>query len=200
MEREEEYRILINRFSRYLEEDIRCIAVGSYVAHQGKTDLVMNLGKRLAKLGYKTLLMDFNMYSPMLSRLIPHEKSEGLIEAIEILKKRGDESVVSEFAQATADENLFVYTRGGYLSKPYKEHISESNISKLIKVLRKEYKFILIEAPDLRYLSFSEVCLQSSDGYLLVVKADSIYYKQVIELKKKTERLEAVNLGAVFMG
>lgn len=198
---EENYRSLINYCYKWSKQNIRCIAVTSYIENQGRTMLVETLGSKLAAAGYKTLIIDCDVIKPTLSKRFCCRRSEGILEIEEKINKSKGKIVTAnilEYAQETEVENLYFYSRGGYLEKTQEKYINERTIKYLLEILKQQFMFILLDIPSFKYLSYAQVFLSGADGYLLMIKSDTILLREVKAIKKKIKKIDCQLLGAIL--
>lgn len=198
---EENYRTLMNHCHKWSINGMRCIAMTSFVENQGRTMLVYELGKRLAEVGYKTLIVDCDVTRPSLSAKMKAEDSQGIQELEAMIGNLNINVLlgnISDYAQTTDIQNLYFCSRGGHLGKPQEKYISKQKISLLFKVFKEQFDFVLLDVCSLKYLSYAQVFLESADGYLLLVKADTIQLRDMKLMRRKLKKIESNILGTIF--
>lgn len=202
IEQDEYYRVLAGQVCKFTEKGMRCFSITSSTEHQGKTDIILSLGKMLAHMGYKTLIIDAQLRQPTLSRKIKCYRSEGFVEIMENFKEGKDLSEIKSralsYIQPTEYQNLDFYSRGGYLEKKYKEYIESKEIGMFLEAFKETYEVILIETCSLNYLSLTQSFLEEADGYFFTVKARSVPYHQAAELKNQLHKVKGNSLGAIL--
>ena len=68
----------------------------------------------------------------------------------------------------------------------------------LFKVFKEQFDFVLLDVCSLKYLSYAQVFLESADGYLLLVKADTIQLRDMKLMRRKLKKIESNILGTIF--
>ena len=198
---EENYRTLMNHCHKWSKNGIKCIAMTGFVENQGRTMLVYELGKRLAEAEYKTLIVDCDVTRPSLSKKMKEMYSGGPqrletmiydININEILK------YILDYIQPTDIRNLYFCSRGGSLDKPQEKYISKERISILFEAFKEKFDIILLDVCSLKHLSYAQVFLESADGYLLLVKSDTIPLRDMKLMRRKLKKIDSNILGAVF--
>lgn len=146
-------------------------------------------------------MIDGNVLLPDLSKQYPLKNAQGMLEAIEQINTTQGKVTTSEllkYAQSTEIENLYLCSRGGYLQKPYTGYINQRAVHHLLKIFKRNFMFVLIEVPSFMYLSFAQVFIESSDGYLMIVKKGTIPIREIPLVREKMKIIKAQPLGAIL--
>ena len=162
-----------------LERDHKVIAVTSSSSGEGKTTTSANLAMSLAQMG-KVLLIDADLRKPSIAKRfdIPvfHPGLSNLIVGTEQL---------TECVHIDVESGVVIMPSGQIPSNPL-ELLSNARFSEVIKRLRAEYDYIIIDTPPTQAVSDALVIAQSTDSVIYVVKADITRIKPI---KAGIERL-----------
>jgi len=162
-----------------LERDHKVIAVTSSSSGEGKTTTSANLAMSLAQMG-KVLLIDADLRKPSIAKRfdIPvfHPGLSNLIVGTEQL---------TECVHVDVESGVVIMPSGQIPSNPL-ELLSNARFSEVIKRLRAEYDYIIIDTPPTQAVSDALVIAQSTDSVIYVVKADITRIKPI---KAGIERL-----------
>lgn len=177
----------------YLNADgkAKVIQIESSVMSEGKTTTISNLAVSLGMTNKKVLVVDLDFRRPKVHRVFSLSKDNGIAEYfLDNLKKE-------ELIKKTEYKNVDVITRGAQVYNSSLLLVSDK-FKELIKELREEYDFVLLDcAPVLQisdYIHISKV----SDGVLFLVAYASTTRAQVSEAVKELKKNGANILGTVF--
>jgi Mrp family chromosome partitioning ATPase len=136
-------------------------------------------------------VVDANLTSPGLHQQFQTENTHGLADALR------DPESIRKFTGRVARENLWLLTSGAD-SAGWQNLISSDRMRARIAELRREFHYVLIDAPALNVANHGFVLGHAADGVVLVIKANSarreIARKAVQELESAQVRI----LGAVL--
>ncbi len=168
----------------------KVIMVTSSNPGEGKSTTALNVASAFSQLGSKTLLIDADLRKPIIHKKAHLQNSKGL------------SSVLVGFAKAEETINSInpffdVLTSGPTPPNPG-ELLASAEFDELIKKLREEYDYIVIDTPPVNIVSDPVVVAPRTDGILLVVKDRKTHHE---EFKSAVASLEFTNvriLGAVI--
>jgi receptor protein-tyrosine kinase len=156
-------------FSQANGSQIQVIAITSSNPSEGKTTIASNLGIALAEIGRRVVIVDADMRKPRLHQVSGQANSWGLNEILQ------DRDPVMEYpcetlARKTAIPNLSVVVSGrgsgGAASLLHSPRLAE-----LLKRLREEFDFVLIDSPPMLQLADSRVLGRLANGVILVIRS-----------------------------
>jgi len=131
-----------------------------------KSNIVANLGYIFQKANYKTLIVDFDLYSPMLHKLFNINLNSGVSDFL-----AGKEDNLDNLIQHTKYDKLDIITAGSI-----REDASELILSKrlyfLLGILKKRYNYIFINAIPLTLEADVLYIMKYSDVNLIVVQQE----------------------------
>jgi len=172
--RSEAYRQLRTNLE-YLraENPPQVISIASPLPGEGKTTTSLNLGIAFARSGYKVLCMECDLRRPSANEFIPdHCKEFGVTEILNgKVPLKGKKGLIS-LIQYDEGTGIHLLASGAQALNP-SELLDSPIYEKVIKRLRKDFDFILIDSPPLLPVTDAGLIAQQSDGVLLVIKAGS---------------------------
>ncbi len=150
------------------DRNLKTVVVSSVNPQEGKTSVLCNLGISLAETKQRVLLIDADLRRPRLHKMFDVCNDWGLTsllqqpEAIESMPVQG-------LARPTRIPELWVMPAG-----PGTATISglfySNEMKRLLRRLRKEFDFVLIDTPPVLPFCDARVLGQLSDGVILVVR------------------------------
>ncbi len=168
----------------------KVITVSSANPGDGKSTTALNIASSFSQLGSKTLLIDADLRKPIIHKRAHLQNSKGL------------SSVLVGFCsteEAINSINPFfdILTSGPTPPNPT-ELLASNEFDELVKKLKEEYDYIIIDTPPVNIVSDSIVVAPRTDGILLVVKDRKTYHE---EFKMAVSSIEFSNvriLGVVI--
>lgn len=163
-------------------QDYKVILITSTDENEGKTTTALSLGRSLAELGKKVLVIDADMRkSVFASRYAKTKRLSGLSE---VLTGMG---TFSECLCETQDANLHILSAGKYPPNPV-ELLNSRYFKNLVEGARKHFDFVIIDTPPLGRVIDAAVVAPVCDGAVLVMgnKARSGQTKKVVSQLEKT--------------
>lgn len=177
----------------YMNADGKCkvIQIESSLSHEAKTTVISNLAVSLGNTEKKVAVVDLDFHRPKLHRMFELEKEKGIAEYMQGVCTMGD------IVKSTKYKNVDIVTRGADIYNPSITFLSEK-FANLIKYLREEYDYILLDcAPVLQvsdYIHISKI----SDGVLFVIAYGKTTKSQVVEAINLLRKNDIKLLGSVF--
>jgi capsular exopolysaccharide synthesis family protein len=162
----ESYRGLRTRLMRLQSANgFRSLVVTSAVQGDGKTLTSVNLAISLSQLPHcRTLVMDADLRTGGLSKLLNLPKGPGLVEILQ-----GDRAY-TQMICSTDLSNLYVLGIGSEVSSPV-ELLAGPALQKFIAWASESFGMIVIDAPPLTGITDCELVTSVSDAALIVVRA-----------------------------
>jgi capsular exopolysaccharide synthesis family protein len=181
----------------------RILLVTSATHAEGKTTVTANLGRSLARIGAKTLLISGDMRSPTLHEQFDLPSSPGLSECLRTAQT--DQSALGDAIDAAIrpapDElNLDIMAAGRTPSHPT-SLVSSPALGTVVEALsERDYTYVLIDSPPLLGISDAQLLARQADDLLLVGRLDRVSPYQVEELQGLLARLELAPVGLTVVG
>jgi capsular exopolysaccharide synthesis family protein len=166
----EQFRVLQARLEQVQRtKGFKLICVTSAVKGEGKTFTAVNLAITMARdFAKKTLLMDMDCKSPMLQRLAGREDQADLGWADVIMRKCELQETLIPFHT----EKLFLLL-AGKVNHPSSSLITSPGFYGLLQDLRREFDYIVVDAPPILPLADLRLLEDLVDGIILVIRAEA---------------------------
>ncbi len=146
-------------------ESIRSLLVTSCQPHEGKSVVAANLAADLACLGRRVILVDGNLRTPGLHKILGLPNARGLSELL-----RTDEPDISSALQRTHDPNLFFLPSGDPPLDPTSLLLSERAWN-LVSALKKKGALVIFDSPAALTEPDATILASMLDGTILVVNS-----------------------------
>lgn len=183
---------IATRVKALLSERDKVISFSSAVEKEGVSSLISQFAIALILMGEgPVLLIDAHPHRASLHRYFRCQQTPGLLE---ILEKNQD---ISHSIQETSVPSLALLPVGNNSGDSYALFLSES-FPLLLKSLREQYRFILVDTPPFLKYPDSAVVASRADGVVLLVSAGCRSKSEVIEVKRNLDGLRVRVLGYVL--
>lgn len=175
---------------QFCGQDVRVVTVTSCNENDGKTTVSLQLGKSLAELGKRVLVIDADMRkSVMAGRNTTAQRVVGLSEYLTGL------APLEECVYATQYSNLHLIFAGQYPPNPV-ELLSGRHFAALLDDARRAYDYVLIDTPPLGSVIDAAAVAPLSDGVMLVL-GSNVRSRHAQEVVSQLERSGSKILGVV---
>ena len=177
-------------FFRCQKQGHKVIQITSSEPQDGKTTVAANLALAMAHAGKKVLLLDADLRCPKLHKIFRLRHEVGLSDVV------AGEIHFENAVQAGEVPGLFLLPAGLTPSNPA-ELLGDRAFEQLLKQLRSEYDFVIIDTPPLMAVSDPSIVASRVDALLLVVRAGK---NKLATIRSGCELLSALGvsiLGAV---
>jgi succinoglycan biosynthesis transport protein ExoP len=149
---------------------VGCVSI---LPGEGKSTVAASFAFFLAKAGFKTLLLDWDMRKPTLSQALTPGAPAGFADVA-----RGDVPL-SEALWQDKQTGLHVLPLGS--GDVHLDLLEDEATVQLVKSLRDRYDHIIIDLPAMEAVSDAQIAAQLVDGLLLIVKWGRTPQDQVLE-------------------
>ena len=169
----------------------KVIQIESAVQGEGKTTVVCNLAVSLGLTDKKVVVIDVDFHRPRAHRTLNVDRENGIAEYMlgQLSKK--------EIIKKTQYKNVDIITRGAEIYNAALVFVSEK-FNDLIKQLREEYDYVLLDCPPVLQVSDYIHLSKVSDGILFLVAYASTTKSQVAAAIKELKKNGANILGSAF--
>jgi capsular exopolysaccharide synthesis family protein len=167
----------------------KMLLITSALPAEGKTTVTVNLGATLASLGSKVLIVDCDMRRPCCHRSTGVENKPGFVRCL-----TGHVELADAILPVPGVLNLSVIPCGPIPPNPA-EVLSSPLTADLLRRLRSEFEYVLLDSPPLLTVSDSRILSTLTDAVVLVTKAYSTPY----DLVRRARGL-LYNAGARILG
>jgi len=189
---EEAYKVLrANVQFCGFDHPIKTLSITSCNPSEGKTTTSINLAISMAKAGKKVLLIDGDLRKPMVLKRLGGKNTKGLSNLI------SGTASFEEVLNHTSIPN-FDYIACGPKPPNPSELISSARFSEFLKTVREAYDMVIVDTPPLGSVIDCAVISSQTDGTLMVIKANSVDYRQAQRVKQQLEKANAKILGVVL--
>lgn len=174
-------------------EGCKVLAVTSALPSEGKSITALNLAISLAQADYKVLVMDSDLRRPKLARLLNCSTPAGVSNVLAI------PSYIDVALLHNEEFNLDVLLAGDIPPNP-SELLASHRTDKLLKALRAQYDFIIVDTPPVSVVTDAVVLAPRCDGILFVVRAGQSDKLAITRAMEQLEIAKAKVLGFVLNG
>jgi succinoglycan biosynthesis transport protein ExoP len=172
------------------ERSPRIVLVTSSVPLEGKTLTSSNLAGAMAQAEAKVLLVDADLRRPSLHKLFQVAVEPGLSN---FLVGEIDEVPTC----ATPIPHLFLVPAGKIPPNP-SELLGSKRMRDFLERAQAEYTRIILDSPPLNSVTDGTILAAQSEGVLLVVRAETVPRKMVLEARDRLLEIKAPLLGVVL--
>ncbi|MCQ2436337.1 MAG: CpsD/CapB family tyrosine-protein kinase [Clostridia bacterium] len=166
----------------------RCVAVSSATGNEGKDCVALNLACAAALTGHRTLVVDCDMESRMLSEITGIDSAVGLSDLL--LGVNSDSKVFNRMAP-----NVDIMFAGTPAENAH-GLITGTRMQKMITLLGKKYDFVILDLPAVCASENAARTASFTNGLLMVV-GNGICQKS--DLKTAAGRLNSCNISASWI-
>lgn len=184
------------------------LLVTSAVQGEGKSNVAAGLGRALARVGQKTLLVSADLRFPTLHELFDTSREPGLSDLLRYVGSDGmpTEQVAAAFDRSVrtslrgASSQLHLVPSGSRSGNPSTLLFSNALEAFFAAVGRLDYSYVIVDGAPLLGIADSHVLAQRADGVLIVSRVERLTLEDVIEMSDVLDRLEINPLGVVVVG
>ncbi|MGB5941998.1 MAG: GNVR domain-containing protein [Leeuwenhoekiella sp.] len=170
------------------------IIVASGNGNDGKTFIIKALAENLARSNQKTLLIDFNLSNPQLSKVLKADGESGLVDLLQ-----DPDTDLSKYIKPTGQNNLFIIP-AGKISQQSKFALLDGNLGSILTVMEKAYDYILIDAPAVNKSKDAHLISSFCDIILLIVRHRNTQKEEIAGMEALVEAVPKSNSAIVFNG
>jgi capsular exopolysaccharide synthesis family protein len=189
---EETLRLVQRVFLLQAQEPPHMVVFAGVDHGNGCSRICVNVAETLAKnIRGSVCLVEANLRSPALPEMFGTTNHHGLTDALL------NEGPIRSFAKLVRGENLWLLSSGA-LAADSAKLLNSERLKTRFAELRKEFDFVLVDAPPLTPYSDALAFGQLTDGFVLVVEANATRREAALQV---SENLRAANvriLGAVL--
>ena len=177
---------------QFTGKNVKTILLTSCYPNEGKSDIAMQLAQEIGKAGKRVLLIDADLRkSAYVMRYKVKQKVKGLSE---FLSGQASENEIRYF---TNFQNVDIIFSGPSAPNP-SELLEDPAFGELMKKVRMEYDFVLLDTPPIMTVIDAAVIAKESDGAILVVESGRVSYKAAQKALEQLRKSECKVLGAVL--
>ena len=174
--------------------DMQALAITSSSNSEGKTSIAIQLAVSIARAsGQRVLLIDGDMRSPDIHRLLQLRREPGLAEVL------SNQCAVQDGIVADWSDSVHVMPAGRLGASPHKL-LGNGEWKKVLDELRQMYRYIVIDTPPILPASEALVLARAADICLVCAMRD---VSRIDRVRRSSERLVAAGahpVGVVLNG
>lgn len=173
-------------------KNVKVVALTSCTPNEGKTSLSFQLAMSLAEGGWKTVMVDADLRKSVLrGRYKASHEKFGLSHYL------SGQSDLEDTLCETNIENFHIIFAGPVPPNP-SELLGSDNFKEMVKQLREEYDYVIIDTPPLGSVIDGAVVAACCDGTVIVIESNAVSYRFVQSVKDQLEKAEVRILGCVL--
>jgi len=174
-----------------VDKSKKMFTISSSSASEGKSLTSANLATSFAQGGKRTLIIDCDLRKSVQHKYFSLDRKPGLTNYL------FGEVELEDIVVETAVSGLFLITAGSSPSNPA-ELLESHKMQELLKLVRGQYDYILIDTPPILVCSDSRVLTKYADGMVVLVKVESTTVKALQHAIALTQHLEIEILGIIM--
>ncbi len=193
---EEAFRAL-NTNLRLLNPDspVGSCVISSATPADGKSTVAFNLAKGAAAMGQKVLLIDADLRSPKLHKILGFKNETGLSQAL----TQDDLEIYETILVSPFDDNLFVLTAGAIPPDPTRL-LSSKKMQDLMQEFDQTFDLVIYDTPPLIGLADANILANHTNGLMMVVGVEKTD-RQAVEFAWREIQMAGIPvLGMVANG
>lgn len=169
------------------------IVVTSVKEGEGKSTVAANLALTLAKQDYRVVLLDADLRSPSLYRILGKKEKDGgsLGELLE------GKTEVSKALQYDRDNRMYMILNHRHYTNST-DIVSSDAMKKTLEALKKVVDYIIIDTPPMSGLADAEAIANFADMSLLVVGYDRVYAEDLNDAIDSLRDCQAEMAGCIL--
>lgn len=176
-------------------DDIQVITFTSCTQDEGKSSIVMELGRAIAEDGKKVLIIDADLRKSVLVGRHKATSAQGSIKGLS--HYLSGQIKLDETLCETNVNNLSIIFAGRTTPNPT-ELLGNRYFEELMAYAREHFDMVLIDSPPLGSVIDTAIIAPKCDGAVLVVEANKCSYRFVQDIKKQLEITGCRILGVVL--
>lgn len=178
---------------QFCGKEIRAVLLTSCFPDEGKSDIAFHLAAELGKAGKRVLLLDADIRkSVYLTRYMVTADVSGLSQFLS-----GQIKSLEKIIYPTNYDGMDIIFSGPSAPNP-SELLGQPIFGEMMRVLRKQYDYVLVDTPPMGNIIDAAVAGQACDGALLVIESGKAGYRMGQKVKIQLEKSGCHVLGAVL--
>jgi capsular exopolysaccharide synthesis family protein len=167
------------------------LLITSSMPNEGKTEIILNLTNLFQLAGYKSIIIDLDLYQPSLHHHFNIKSNRGIST---YLNHRDD---IEDIIFKTEHQHLDIILAGEEISNP-SELLLSQKLTLLLSTLEKSYDYIFINAAPLMVVEETLYLMQFTDTNLIVIRENFTKKSFLINLNKTLEQYAFKNIRLLF--
>jgi capsular exopolysaccharide synthesis family protein len=171
----------------------KLVTITSSIPMEGKTTIISEIAKIVAKTHKKAIVLDLDMRRARLHEKFALENMKGMSTLL------AGKDTISDVIQHSEEDNLDVITAGPTPPNP-SELIMSTKMNKIIEFLLTKYDYVFLDTPPIGLVSDAMMLLKVSDLNLFVLKANFSKKEFIVSIERLVEDHKLHNSGIVLNG
>ncbi len=177
---------------QFCGDEIKVIMLTSCLPNEGKSSIFFNLAESFAEIGKRVVMVDADLRkSVLVGRYMVGEIQGGLSHYL------AGQAELSEVLYETDIDNMDIIFSGAYSPNP-SELLNHRRFTEMLKRLREDYDYILIDTPPLGAVIDGAIVAKVSDGAIMIIEANVISYRFAREVQDQLEKSNCRILGTIL--
>lgn len=174
-------RLVVGIHRQWEEGERKTVLLTGCASSNGTTTVAINLAIALAAVGWKTLLVDVDLRKGNVFKHVGHVSEVGLTGLL------AGEASLSEAVRPTNHEGLFFQPSGDMPGSAIRL-LCSAGMAKYIDDAKREYDFILFDAPSITVVPDASVLFPVVDGVILVAALDRTTKMQLASARQEADK------------
>jgi capsular exopolysaccharide synthesis family protein len=171
--------------------------VTSSMSGEGKTFVCINLGVSLALAGHRVLIIGMDLRKPKLGQYLGVENEQQVVGLSNYLVQSAELSTIIRTYEG--NENLDYITSGVIPPNPAEMIMMDRN-QDMIRMLKKEYDYILIDTPPIALVTDALLLSDLADATLFVTRYGYTKRNQLFIIDELQEERKLRNIAVILNG
>lgn len=184
-------RTSLQFFHKEKEKENHRFLVTSSSSGDGKTFLSINLAVAYSYFGKKTLLVEFDLRNPKISKYLGLDETKGLSSYLV------NDVPLEDIIQHSRIKNLDIITSGELPPNPV-ELMASENTKNLMEILQSVYDYIIIDSPPIGVVTDSFLLMNYSDINIFAVRLNHTNKQLFASLVKDIQQKQIQNFAIVI--
>jgi len=169
----------------------KLVTVTSSIPMEGKTTIISEIAKIVAKTHKKAIILDLDMRRARLQEKFSLENSKGMSTLL------AGKDTINDVIQHSDADNLDIITAGPTPPNP-SELIMSTKMNKIIEFLLTKYDYVFLDTPPIGLVSDAMMLLKVSDLNLFILKANFSKKEFIGSIERLVEDHKLHNSGIIL--
>lgn len=183
----------LNFFNNTNGSKSKVILLTSNIPKEGKTFCSINLTAVFAMAGEKTILLEFDLRKPTVSKVLNVSNGLGLSEYLS-----GNASL-KEIIYKVPDQNFYVISAGAIPPNP-SELILRDRTKELFQMLKQEFDIIVVDSPPVGLVTDASILQNYSDKNIMICRQDHTTKEMLGNAQELYDDNKIKNLSLILNG
>lgn len=173
-------------------EEKKVIMLTSCVPDEGKSTMAFQLAKSFGELGKRVVLIDADLRKSVMASSLGIERVN-----VGVSHFLSGQASLNDVLVMTNQSNLYMIFSGPSVVNST-ELLSVDNFEEMIKMLRRQFDYIIVDTPPLGVVIDSAIVAKQCDGAVIVLEANKTKYRFAQNIKYRLEETGTPILGVIL--